>query len=85
MSEMPIEYHLGAADLETAHAIAVVRPGDTVIVNCPEQIPQDQAAAVKAHAEAVLPEGVKVLVIVGGSVTIARGPERDGTLEGEPS
>lgn len=84
--EMPIEYHVGAADLDTPWVLNVARPGDTLVIACHALITQEEAGNVKARAEASLPEGAKVLVVVGAAITIARGDiPRDGTIEGAQS
>lgn len=82
--EMPIKYHIGAADLASPFALNVVRPGDTLIINCQGPMTAQQAADIKAQAAAAIPEGIKVLVFANGlQVTIARSTERDGTIEGD--
>jgi len=58
----------------------IVHPGDTVILNYPgRQIDRQTAHNLKARAAELLPEGVKVLIVTGATVTIARGDK------GEPA
>ena len=66
--------------LEARERAYIVRPGDSVILSVDRPICMQEAAQIKERAVALLPEGVKVLVVGAGiTVTIARGDE------GEPA
>ena len=67
------------------HSCAIARPGDTVILNYPgRHIDQEMAQAIKGRAKARLPEGVEVLIVSDGIVTIARGDITDAPLDVTP-
>jgi len=59
----------------------VARTGDTVILNYPNrEVSMEIAEVIKKKAMAVLPKGVKVLIVSGAQVLIAR-----GDTEGDPT
>ncbi len=43
-----------------------LRPGDVLVVRCPNPLPREVSAALKTNVEAVLPHGCKCLVMPTG-------------------